>query len=431
MWRIAVYSTGSEAKMEISSKTLFVFLGILFLAAAAGANTTPPANCTPHPAIFNNSGPTPVTCPPFNVPGGTLTLVTLSFAADYQFGGTTGTNVVRLTFAPAGPAEVTWSPPSVTLTPSGGRSSGPAPTGMMNASGISTEAFAAGFTVNVTSEVTAGTVASSSGAASVVYTYTPPPPVTLTCPAGSGTVGAPYSSALVAAGGVPPYTFSITSGSPPPGSSLNATGEVKGVPTTLGTFNFTAQVVDSTGTAIGTTTADCAITTTAPVIRYTVGSRPSSPPTGGCATVPNTTYTYATYTYATPGVTVVYQPAVPFGRTVVVNEIPGVVIREYRQNYRPPPQPPYIIAFTDSSIRLAAEYWVTGDMLYYVTRDHELGEAPLNSVDRALSERLNCEKNLPFYLPAELQSTTAQPSRTGWRLARRPADSSISRPARE
>ena len=386
--------------MEISSKTLFVFLGMLFLAAAAGANTTPPANCTPHPAIFNNGGPTPVTCPPFSVPGGTITLVTISFAADYQFGGTAGTNVVRLTFVPAGPADVTWSPPSVTLTTSGGRSSGPAPTGTMNASNVSTEAFAAGFTVNVTSEVAAGTVASSSGAASVVYTYTPPPPVTLTCPAESGTVGARYNSVLVAAGGVPPYTFSIVSGSLPPGSSLSATGELRGTPTAAGTYNFTAQVVDSTGSAPGTTTANCAITNAAPVIRF---SQPSpSPPTGACAPATQTV-TYATYAYMTPGVTVVYASVFPFGRTVVVSQAPEVIIREYRRNSPSPRQPPYIIAFTDTSIRLADAYWVKDDTLYYVASDHELAQAPLNSIDRPLSERLNCEKNLPFYLPAELR----------------------------
>jgi hypothetical protein len=55
--------------------------------------------------------------------------------------------------------------------------------------------------------------------------------------------------------------------------------------------------------------------------------------------------------------------------------------------------------------------------LYYVTSDHELAQTPLNSIDRPLSERLNCEKNLPFYLPGEVQSTSGQPSRSGWPLA--------------
>ncbi len=94
-----------------------------------------------------------------------------------------------------------------------------------------------------------------------------PPAITLACPTSTGQVGVAYSSALVATGGVPPYTFSITSGSLPPGLSLNpSTGAITGTPTTYGTFNFTAQVVDSTGTAAGTTTASCSIVISPPAI---------------------------------------------------------------------------------------------------------------------------------------------------------------------
>ena len=92
-----------------------------------------------------------------------------------------------------------------------------------------------------------------------------PAPPTLTCPASTGQVGVAYSSALVATGAVPPYTFSIISGSLPPGLTLNpSTGAITGTPTTAGTFNFTAQVVDSTGTAAGTTTANCSIVISPP-----------------------------------------------------------------------------------------------------------------------------------------------------------------------
>ncbi len=90
----------------------------------------------------------------------------------------------------------------------------------------------------------------------------PPPTLTLTCAASSGQVGTPYSSALVATGGVAPYTFSITSGMLPPPLMLNATsGAITGTPTTSGTFSFTAQVVDSSGIpATNTVTSSCSIT---------------------------------------------------------------------------------------------------------------------------------------------------------------------------
>ena len=58
-----------------------------------------------------------------------------------------------------------------------------------------------------------------------------------------------YSQTLQATGGVTPYVWSIVSGSLPPGLSLNsASGVVSGRATTLGTWNFVAQVRDSQAT---------------------------------------------------------------------------------------------------------------------------------------------------------------------------------------
>lgn len=75
-----------------------------------------------------------------------------------------------------------------------------------------------------------------------------PPVILLSGPTGTAQVGVPYSSALMATGGVAPYTYSIVSGSLPPVLSLNAsTGAITGTPTTAGTFNFTGGVVDSKG----------------------------------------------------------------------------------------------------------------------------------------------------------------------------------------
>lgn len=86
------------------------------------------------------------------------------------------------------------------------------------------------------------------------------PALTVTCPLGSAQVGVAYNSLLVATGGAPPYTFSIT-GSLPPGLGLSAaTGAVTGTPTGLGTTPFIANVQDS---ALLTATSACTIVTVA------------------------------------------------------------------------------------------------------------------------------------------------------------------------
>jgi large repetitive protein len=55
-----------------------------------------------------------------------------------------------------------------------------------------------------------------------------------------------YHSQIPVSGGTPPYTFSISSGSLPPGLTLDsATGDVDGTPTQVGTYNFTALGTDS------------------------------------------------------------------------------------------------------------------------------------------------------------------------------------------
>ncbi|MGA3203511.1 MAG: Ig domain-containing protein, partial [Bryobacteraceae bacterium] len=98
-----------------------------------------------------------------------------------------------------------------------------------------------------------------------------PPALSVTCAYPSGTLYAPYSSALVATGGVPPYTYSISAGALPPGLSPNATtGAIAGTLNGIGVFDYTAQAVDSTAAVA---TASCSITVPAP----TTG--PPGPPT--------------------------------------------------------------------------------------------------------------------------------------------------------
>lgn len=101
---------------------------------------------------------------------------------------------------------------------------------------------------------TVGITINGSGSATVSC----PSSLALACPASSGQVGVPYSSSLVASGGISPYTYALISGGVPGLTSLNTTtGLVTGTPTEAGTFNSEVGVTDSGG---NTATASCPVT---------------------------------------------------------------------------------------------------------------------------------------------------------------------------
>jgi hypothetical protein len=92
-------------------------------------------------------------------------------------------------------------------------------------------------------------------------------PLTLSCAFTAGQVGQPYVSALVAGGGLSPYTYAISAGSLPPVLTLNtSTGAIAGTPTTAGTFNYTARVTDSASTVVTTTCGAIIIAPQAPPV---------------------------------------------------------------------------------------------------------------------------------------------------------------------
>ena len=62
-----------------------------------------------------------------------------------------------------------------------------------------------------------------------------------------GTVGTAFSQAISASGGTAPYTYAVTSGSLPPGLTLDpSTGAISGTPTATGTYSFTVTATDAT-----------------------------------------------------------------------------------------------------------------------------------------------------------------------------------------
>lgn len=106
-----------------------------------------------------------------------------------------------------------------------------------------------------------------------------------------------------------------------------------------------------------------------------------------------------------PNVAVVYQrPPQSQPVVVILDARPGPVPVD--QEYAPARQITYLIAFKDSVVRAADQYWVSGCTLYYLTPDHQRRTASVNSVDRTLSELLNSEQNVAFDLPAAQEGST-------------------------
>jgi hypothetical protein len=58
-------------------------------------------------------------------------------------------------------------------------------------------------------------------------------------------INQPYNSSFFAIGGSYPYRWSLNSGNLPPGLTLDASGNLSGTPTVLGSFNFVIQATDS------------------------------------------------------------------------------------------------------------------------------------------------------------------------------------------
>ncbi len=111
---------------------------------------------------------------------------------------------------------------------------------------------------------------------------------------------------------------------------------------------------------------------------------------------------YASYSQQ-PNVTVIYPPQQP-GAVYLDNAPAHPVTHEYDQYGQEirrdgTAAPLYLLAFKDKTIRAATAYWVDGRTLHYVTYEHEQKQAPLDTVDRDLTMRLNGERHVEIQLP--------------------------------
>jgi hypothetical protein len=149
------------------------------------------------------------------------------------------------------PAGTTASAYSVTLAASGGvtpyawtLASGSLPSGLTldPATGTisGTPAATGEFPVTVTVTDAQGAAASRS---LVIRIFEPLRILTTALP--EGTEGVAYQAQLQAAGGAPPYVFSVLSGELPGGLALAGDGSISGAPAASGEFTFTVRVTDS------------------------------------------------------------------------------------------------------------------------------------------------------------------------------------------
>jgi hypothetical protein len=141
---------------------------------------------------------------------------------------------------------------SATLEASGGNSpytwkltDGSLPTGTtLNSTGVISGTPTTAATYNFTVLVTDTNSLTASKTLSII-TSNPPPLSITTSSLSNGTVNASYSSTLAASGGNSPYTWALTDGSLPTGTTLGSTGAISGTPTTAATYSFTITVNDS------------------------------------------------------------------------------------------------------------------------------------------------------------------------------------------
>jgi hypothetical protein len=190
---------------------------------------------------------------------------------------------LAITTSPTLPTGTLNTPYSVTLAATGGTApytwsfySGTMPAGLtLSAAGVLSGTPTAAISVSFVLKVTDST----SATATQPFTLLVNDSVTIlsasTLPAGSYRTA--YSYTLAAAGGTGYYTWSLTSGTLPPGLSLSTAGVLSGLPTLGGSYTFTIKATDTASTTASRTftlaiSSGLTITTTSPLSDATLGN---------------------------------------------------------------------------------------------------------------------------------------------------------------
>jgi hypothetical protein len=179
-----------------------------------------------------------------------LSITTPSLAA-----GMVGQSYSQLVEATGGTTPYAWSISSGTL-PLGLSLSGSTISGTPTTAGTIAFTLQATDTTNPTAQIATSNLSIAVGAAFQITTSSPLPP---------GLGGNPYSTKIQAGGGTPPYTFTLASGAPPAGLSLQSDGTLSGIPTSAGSYLFSVLASDSTVPTPQTQIKPLAISITPPL----------------------------------------------------------------------------------------------------------------------------------------------------------------------
>jgi Bacterial Ig-like domain (group 3)/Autotransporter beta-domain/IPT/TIG domain len=300
---VTIGGTAATSVTVVSSTSITAVTPVHSVGTASVLVTTTGGTNSANTLFTYVAGPTIGTIAPSGGPiaGGTSVIITgssLSGATAVTFGGVaataftvnSATQITATTPAhaagavdvvvttPGGNATSTGgytyaAPPTIgTVTPSSGPNSGGTSVTISGSSftGATVVTFggvaATSFTVNSATQITATTPTHAIGAVDVVVTapgggvtgsgaYTYVTVLTLTStPSATTQLGQTYSQTNVAAGGTAPYTYSISAGAIPAGTTFSSvTGLVAGTTTTAGGFSYTVKVTDSSATPQTTT----------------------------------------------------------------------------------------------------------------------------------------------------------------------------------
>ena len=196
--------------------------------------------------------------------------------------------VVATTSLPAGQPQ---APYAAQLGASGGTapyswsvSSGNLPAGLTLGStgaisGTPTQSGTSSFSVSVKDSETSPVKASQALSIDVTVAATKSTLQITTSSLPAGQAQVPYAAQLGASGGTAPYSWSVSSGNLPAGSTLSNSGAISGTPTPAGTFSFSVSVKDS-GTSPESASQGFSIIIAAAAVKPTLQITTNSLPAG-------------------------------------------------------------------------------------------------------------------------------------------------------